>query len=570
MHFFLEIIDDTKSIFGKKRIFRFYAKNNLFVTLIYLGEYTSAESLYKVAKVHKNHFSQRANMAKIYTEMGKYSKAENVYYEIFNDYKSYLNKYKNKRYFFQLKEKLRMEYSTILNNLAELKILQGDYTKSEELIKESISIDSTIVGATSTDYAQKIGDLADLYVKTGRLKPALVLSKKALKINQKVYGNSHDKVGANYLALSEIFLKTEVVDSAIFYLNQADTVYKSVFGTNHPTRINILHKRGIIFKQNKQYVEAEKVLLNALKITNEFYEANHRNHALVHFELADIYFALKKATKAERSLLEAKKIFFNLVGNEHPQYLETLHKLVNLYQFTLQYEKAETVLKEIETLSDEKLSRGANQRREIPRNLNANNSTFTLLSSPTRQDAKAGKEISKATTLKNTSNINFSSKPFLNVYAPDPLLKNERGVIPLNAANFTIKGFANAAYGIKHLFINNDTIEIFPDGVWQYPVKLKEGLNTFFIKTEAYSSDVTMDTLQLSYENEEVELNLTPKRYLLAIGINDYNYENWDRLKMPIKDASDLVSTLSEKYSVDKVDTLFNTNASFTNVRNKL
>ena len=74
----------------------------------------------------------------------------------------------------------------------------------------------------------------------------------------------------------------------------------------------------------------------------------------------------------------------------------------------------------------------------------------------------------------------------------------------------------------------------------------------------------------MNYENQEVFNSEASKTYLLAIGINDYNYENWPILNMPVKDVRDVVSLLIEKYNITHVDTFFNDSASYLNIRNKI
>ena len=96
------------------------------------------------------------------------------------------------------------------------------------------------------------------------------------------------------------------------------------------------------------------------------------------------------------------------------------------------------------------------------------------------------------------------------------------------------------------------------------------GENEILIKAMANSGDETLDTLLLHYENKQVSRSEAPRRFLLTIGINEYNFESWPNLNMPVKDARDLIGALVNKYYITDIDTLFNQSASFANVKDRL
>jgi tetratricopeptide (TPR) repeat protein len=270
---------------------------------------------------------------------------------------------------------------------------------------------------------------------------------------------------------------------------------------------------------------------------------SHPGYALAQGELGKLYVASNQHQKAEQAYLQANETLKAIVGEQHPQYLQNLGELAGMYQKTFQYDRAGAVYEEIQQITDGIVKSAETDREQVPRNLQA-----------------SGEASLKAA----------NTRPFIHIYSPDPLQRNERGVNRLNAANFTIKGFATAAYGIKQLQVNGQEVPVFPDGVWQYPVQLAEGENQVLIKALAHSGDETRDTLLLHYESEQVSRSEVPRRFLLTIGINAYTFESWPSLRMPVKDARDLTGTLVEKYDISDVDTLFNQSASFANVRDRL
>jgi len=117
------------------------------------------------------------------------------------------------------------------------------------------------------------------------------------------------------------------------------------------------------------------------------------------------------------------------------------------------------------------------------------------------------------------------------------------------------------------LTINGQEVTVTPNGVWQHQMRMQEGENEVYIKAESQNGEITVDTLRLLYEAEQLVQQRAPRRYLLAIAINDYSYESWNRLKMPVKDARDFQQVLGQKYNFNQVDTLFNHSATFANVK---
>ena len=273
----------------------------------------------------------------------------------------------------------------------------------------------------------------------------------------------------------------------------------------------------------RRYDEAEPLYLQALAIQKIQLGEDHPEYAVSLNNLATLYYNMRGFDEAEPLYLQALEIRKMQLGKEHPAYATSLNNLAQLYEQTFQYDKAAIFYQEIQRISEEILKSGETNREQVPRNLQA-----------------SGEASLKAA----------DTRPFIGIFSPDPLQRNERGVNRLNTANFTIKGYATAAYGIKKLQVNGQEVPVYPDGVWQYPVQLEDGENKVYIKAVAHSGDETRDTLLLHYESEQVSRSEAPRRFLLTIGINDYNYESWPSLRMPVKDARDLLGTLVEKYDI--------------------
>ncbi|NHE58975.1 tetratricopeptide repeat protein [Cyclobacterium plantarum] len=435
------------------------------------------------------------------------------------------------------------KYAGTLNNLALMYKSMGRYADAEPLYLQAKEIRKEQLGEEHPYYANSLFNIGELFILTGRLSAAEGHINEAIKINKRTLEETHPTLGKDYTSLADLYIKLNRLEEAQALLEKAREVVETALGNQHPLYFNVLFQQAILFRELKQFEKGIVLFEKVLEGRATIFGKNHPGYALALGELGKLYVATNQHQKAEQAYLQANETLRAIVGVQHPQYLQNLGELAGMYQKTFQYNKATISYQEIQQISEGLLKRGATDREQVPRNLQA-----------------SGEEALK------TAN----TRPFIHIYSPDPLQRNERGVNRLNAANFTIKGFATAAYGIKQLQVNGQEVPVFPDGVWQYPVQLAEGENQVLIKAVAHSGDEALDTLVLNYENEQVNRSEAPRRFLLTIGINDYNFESWQQLHMPVKDARDLLSALVNKYDITDVDTLFNQSASFANVRDRL
>ncbi|NHE58966.1 tetratricopeptide repeat protein [Cyclobacterium plantarum] len=504
-----------------------------------MGRYDEVEPLYtqgleiykaQLGENHPNYASSLDNLADLYKSLGRYDEAEPLYMQGLEIYKA------------QLGEDHPF-YATSLNNLAWLYESMGRYNEAEPLYLQNLEITKKALGENHPYYATSLHNLASLYKSMGRYAEAERLYLQDLEITKKALGENHPYYGISLYQLASLYNKTYRLENVDSLLLQSASVIEKALGREHPRYTNIVYQKALLARKRNQFTEAEVLFATVLEKRAGIFGKTHPDYALALGELGKLYLATNQHQKAEQAYRKANETLKAIVGVQHPRYLQNLGELAGMYQKTFQYDKAGTVYQEIQRISEGILKSGETDREQVPRNLQA-----------------SGEEALK------TANTH----PFINIYSPEPLQRNERGVNRLAAANFTIKGFATAAHGIKQLQVNGQEVSVFPDGVWQYPIQLKEGENQVLIKAVAYSRDETIDTLLLHYENKQVIRSEAPRRFLLSIGINEYNFESWETLNMPVKDARDLIGALVEKYDITDVDTLFNQLASFANVRDRL
>src|SRR5438105_3235840 len=100
----------------------------------------------------------------------------------------------------------QVDYSTTLNNLAELYRAQGNYAQAEPLYQRALAIWEQVLGPLHPDTATSLNNLALLYYAQGNYGQAEALMKRALAIREQVLGPRHPDTAttrANYTFLLE-------------------------------------------------------------------------------------------------------------------------------------------------------------------------------------------------------------------------------------------------------------------------------------------------------------------------------------------------------------------------------
>ncbi len=162
--------------------------------------------------------------------------------------------------------------------------------------------------------------------------------------------------------------------------------------------------------------------------------------------------------------------------------------------------------------------------------------------------------------------------PIIRPYQPDPdLYEDNRGVIRVNATNYTLKGFAFSYEGLKQFTINGQPVGVYAsDGLWRHSVSLLTGQNEFFLEAISHSGLVARDTIRLLFEDDQVVQNDKPTRYLLSIAVEKYGYRGLSPLESPINDARAFTQLLQKQYGFVVSDTLYDAIADLENVKSAL
>ncbi|WP_146066470.1 tetratricopeptide repeat protein, partial [Candidatus Venteria ishoeyi] len=98
--------------------------------------------------------------------------------------------------------------ATSLNNLAELYQAMGDYARAEPLYKQAYEIWKTALGENHPDYAQSLNNLAFLYEAMGDYARTEPLYKQALQIRKTALGENHPDTATSLNNLAALYYST--------------------------------------------------------------------------------------------------------------------------------------------------------------------------------------------------------------------------------------------------------------------------------------------------------------------------------------------------------------------------
>jgi CHAT domain-containing protein/tetratricopeptide (TPR) repeat protein len=323
-----------------------YAKslNGLAVFYWYLGNYSSAESLYLQSKEiyrkvlgeeHPDYAKSLNNLAALYWLSGEYSSAESLYLQSI-----------------EIRRKTLGEenplYAQSLNNLATLYCEIGNYSLAEQLFLQAKEIRLKALGDEHPDYAYCLNGLASLYYYIGNYSSAESLHLQAKEIRRKMLGEEHPLYAVSLNRLAGLYYAIGNYSSAESLHLQAKEIYRKAMGEEHPDYANNLNNLATLYLTIGNYSSAESLYIQAIEINRKALGEEHRLYANSLRNLAELYRTIGNHSSAEKLFLQAKEIRLKARDEEHPDYAESLNGIGKLYAATnranesLEYLRQET------------------------------------------------------------------------------------------------------------------------------------------------------------------------------------------------------------------------------------
>jgi CHAT domain-containing protein/lipopolysaccharide biosynthesis regulator YciM len=234
-------------------------------------------------------------------------------------------------------------YVQSLGVLGYLYTQKGDFLKAEKQFKEVLEIRAKVPGKQDPEYIAALGNLANVYMEEGDYTKAEPLYLEAREIAIKTLGKIHPGYATSVAHLATLYhLKCDYAKAEPLYLEARELRAKAL-GREDPEYAECLNNLGDMYIKTGNYAKAEPMLLEAVEIMAKTLGKKHPDYASYLSNLANLYERKGEYSKAESMLLEAREILAKNPGKKHPDYALCLEDLARIYFDKGNYSDAEAL-----------------------------------------------------------------------------------------------------------------------------------------------------------------------------------------------------------------------------------
>jgi CHAT domain-containing protein/tetratricopeptide (TPR) repeat protein len=247
-----------------------------------------------------------ANLAALYSELGQFSQAEDMYLDVLevaeNDHS---------------KPGL---YTTVLNNLGLLYMDWGDYSKCELLLHECYIVSGRVFGVNTIDHANSCNNLGAFYFEVGNYDKSVDYFVSALYSYEELKGDSSTEYSAVLNNIGMLFMEVENYEEALVYLDSARSIEIKLIGEEHPDYATTLNNLSEAYSKLGKYDTAEKYLKQAMDIIKGHFTESHPDYALYLMNLGALEMEQDRLDEATKTLKKSLYLHQEIYGNDHPRY----------------------------------------------------------------------------------------------------------------------------------------------------------------------------------------------------------------------------------------------------------
>jgi len=311
------------------------------------GHYKEAEGLFKrelaiLEKVKgpdsEDYSTVLNNMAELYTRQARYAEAEAL-----------------ARRSLAIREKVlganSPETAVTVNNLANIFQAKGQLTEAEPLYRRALAITEKARGAAHPDVAAMLNNLGELYNAMGRLAEAEPIFKRALAIRQKALRADDPALAESYTNLASLDATQGRYGEAEQFFKLSAEILQKAYGIQHPYVAGNLTALAVVYEKQGRYAEVEPLLKAALEIREKVLGPYHPDLADALASLANFYAGQNRHAEAEANYKRALAIQEKALGPDHATVALTLLGLANVYRLQGRVTDADAFYKRSLTVS---------------------------------------------------------------------------------------------------------------------------------------------------------------------------------------------------------------------------
>ena len=164
---------------------------------------------------------------------------------------------------------------TSLNDLAELRRLQGDLQSAADLYREALAAWDPVLGPGHPDTAATLNSLAEIYLNRGDYAEAAAAFDRSLAIWERELGPGHANVAANLNSLGLIRHVQGDYAEARSLFQRALGIWESALGPDHMNVASALGNLAAVEMIESRHAEAERLIRRSLDIVERTLGPDH-------------------------------------------------------------------------------------------------------------------------------------------------------------------------------------------------------------------------------------------------------------------------------------------------------
>lgn len=247
-----------------------------------------------------------ANQATLYSQLGDYTKAENIYLEVLTA----VENNQNKKGFFL----------TILNGLGMLYLDLGEYSKCELLLNECLQLTNDYYGVHSFEYANARNNLGSFYFEVGNYNQSIDHFVSALDVYEAENNSNSIEYSSILNNIGMLFLEVEDYQGALLFLDSTRVIELNLIGDNHPDYASTLNNLSKVYSNLNEYKKAETCINKAVEILKAHFLNRHPDLALYQMNSGLLQLEQGRVTKASVLLKSSLDLHNEIYGQGHPKY----------------------------------------------------------------------------------------------------------------------------------------------------------------------------------------------------------------------------------------------------------
>nr|WP_213396236.1 tetratricopeptide repeat protein [Yoonia sp.] len=249
-------------------------------------------------------------------------------------------------------------YVRARGKLAELLSIKEKFSEAIEIYRDTINRTVEIYGPITDEVANEKSGMAD--VASLDQNESGVLLREALLIRETIYGRDHLNTANDLLALGSFLWNTSNGDNteARKLIQRAVDIYSSELGKDSPSTAGALSQLAIFMMDiEKDYVEAEPLLMTSLGTMNKILGPEHPRSAKVLNNLGHLYSWTGRYDDAIKIYREDLRIKENRFEKSSIDVAQSLNSLAMTLNDVGCYSEAETLFRRANTIVSEKLGK---------------------------------------------------------------------------------------------------------------------------------------------------------------------------------------------------------------------